>query len=119
MIIRISFEDCASDATQKTLETFYGIPSGTCLTSSNAVPLYSTKIRKLKGLSVGFWYLDVLILNKHYGGVLKALSDLLSYPGVESVDILDVEKNPNRLYNNEFNELQEYLLKYLDGSVPK
>ena len=111
MYIRIEFEKIGSS---QTMETFYGSPSGTCLTSTHAICVSSKKIRDLVDISVGFWYLDVDILNKHYFGVINSLNDLLRYPGVKSVDVLPIEGvSPCMLTNEQYDELTDNLLQYI------
>ena len=119
MIIRIEFTNCESLETQDTMQTFYGSPSGTCLTSSNSCFLRPEQIYKQKGLSVGFWYLDIDILNKHYYGVISALSDLLKYPGVAKVDILPFEREVQGISEEEYYDLLSALEAYKDGPVAK
>ncbi len=119
MIIRIEFTNCESKETDDTMQTFYGSPSGTCLTSTNACLLRSPKTYKEKGHSVGFWYLDIDILNKHYYGVLSALSELLQYPGVAKVDILPFERQVHGISEEEHYDLLSALEAYKDGPVAK
>jgi hypothetical protein len=119
MIIRIEFTDCESQTTKGTMETLYGSPSGTCLSSSKSCPLCPKAVREEKGLSVGFWYLDIDILNKHYCGVMSALSGLLTYPGVAKVDILPFEREVDGLSEEQWYELLDALVAYKDGPIAK
>lgn len=119
MIIRIEFTNCDSKETEDTMQTFYGSPSGTCLTSSNACLLRPEKTWKEKGLSVGFWYLDIDILNRYYYGIISALSELLRYPGVAKVDILPLERQVRGISEEEYYDLLSALEAYKDGPVAK
>ncbi len=113
MYIRIEFEDLTNAKTEETMEELYGIPSGTCLTSKNSLSIRPKIVRQTKDLSVGFWYLDIDILNRHYYGVLSALSHIKSYYGVKSVDILPIEiKRPET--DEEYHKIEEELTKYMD-----
>ncbi len=114
MYIRIEFEDVESIKTKETQNLFFGSPNGMFLTSSNAHMLSSKEIREVVGKSVVFWHLDVDILNKHYGGVLKCLNGLLQYPGVGRVDVLPIEGHYNSFIGN-FDELFTMLMRYIDG----
>ena len=116
MYIRIEFKDIENDKTKETQQLFLGSPNGTCLSSLNAHMICPREIRDVVGtvgISVLFWYLDVHILNKHYGGVIHCLNELLKYTGVGRVDILPIEGQ----YDNEkFDDLITMLMKYIDVS---
>ena len=114
MYIRIEFDDIESVKTKETQELFCSIPNGMFLTSSNAHMIYLDKIRETKSYSVMFWHLDVDILNKYYGGVLKCLNGLLTYSGVTRVDILPVEGHYDSFSRN-FDILTNALIKYIDS----
>jgi hypothetical protein len=114
MYIRIEFENLESDKTKETQYLFFGIPNGMFLTSSNAHMLSSKEMREAVGNSVAFWHLDVNILNKHYGGVLKCLNGLLTYPGVGRVDVLPIEGHYDS-FIGKFDELLTSLMKYISG----
>ena len=107
MYIRIKFEDIESDKTKETLGLFFSSPNGMFLTSSNSHSIGATQ---LFDYSVVFWYLDINILNKHHGGVMKCLNGLLKYPGVGSVDVLPIEG----CYTN-IDELNTILMQYVHG----
>ena len=112
MYIRIKFEDIENNKTKKTQELFLSSPNGMFLTSSHAHTICSKEIREAVGISVVFWYLDINILNKHYGGVLYCLNELCKYSGVGRVDILPIEGH----YSDEnFDNLNTILLQYIDG----
>lgn len=114
MFIRIKFDNIESAETKETQQLFFGIPSGTCLSSSNAHQLSSKQIKEIVGISAGFWYLDIDILNKYYGGVLSCLNGLLTYPGVSRIDILPIEENYNTCIEH-FDKLEPLLMKYVNG----
>jgi len=112
MYIRIKFEDIESDKTKETQELFFSSPNGTFLRSSNAYMVSSKEIQEIVDYSVVFWYLDINILNKYYGGVMDCLNGLLKYPGVGSVDILPIKGH----YNDEnFDDLTTILIQYVHG----
>ncbi len=115
MYIRVEFEDLTNDKTNATMQQLYGSPSGTCLCSMNSINMTSKKVRDAKNLSVGFWYLDVNILNKHYFGVLSALSHIKSYYGVKSVDVIPINST-RPVSEEEWNQIQKELEKYMDCS---
>ena len=112
MIIRITFKDLDSIATQTTIQEFHDIPSGTCLSSWNSHDLTAPNPN-----SVGFWYLDPIVLNsKNHGGIQHALNGLLKYSGVQSVDILPFKENidirtlsAEEFYNMRYVELLKYI----------
>lgn len=114
MYIRIEFEDVERDTTKETQHLFFGSPNGTCLASSRAYMVSSKEMRDAVGSSVVFWYLDVDILNKYYGGVVQSLNGLLTYPGVRRVDVLPVE---GRLDSSadKYGELIAILMNYVKG----
>ena len=114
MYIRIEFDDIESAKTKETQELFCSIPNGMFLTSSNAHMIYLDEMKERKGYSVMFWHLDVDILNKHYGGVMRCLNSLLRYPGVSHVDVLPVEGHYDSFSRN-FDELTNALIKYIDN----
>ena len=114
MYIRIEFEDVESNKTKETQYLFFGSPNGMFLTSSNAHMLSSKEMREAVGYSVVFWHLDIDILNKHYGGVLKCLNGLLTYPGVCRVDILPIEGHYDS-FIGKFDELLTILMRYISG----
>jgi hypothetical protein len=106
-IIRINFENLDSKETNETLETFFGSPSGTCLSSTNAFQISSDEIEeKTKGFA-SFWSLDIDILNKHYYGV-SSLTHLNTYSGVKSVDILTI-----KVLSLDYSILQKQVLDYI------
>jgi len=112
MYIRIEFDDIENYKTKETLQLFLGIPNGTCLSSLNSHMISSKEIREVVGISVIFWYLDIDILNKHYGGVIYCLNELLEYQGVCRIDILPIELH----YDNEkFDDLINTLMQYVHG----
>ena len=112
MYIRIEFKDIENDETKNTQELFLSSPNGMFLTSSHAYMIGSKKIREAVGISVVFWHLDIDILNKHYGGVIYCLNELLKYPGVGRVDILPIE---GQYHNEKFDDLLTILIKYVNG----
>ena len=114
MYIRIEFEDIGSAKTKETQELFFGIPNGTFLTSLNAHMLSSKEMRDVVGNSVVFWYLDVDILNKYYGGVMNCLNSLLKYSGVSRVDVLPIEGHYDT-FIGKFDDLFAILMRYTNG----
>ena len=114
MYIRIEFEDVESVKTKETQELFFSIPNGMFLTSSNAHMLSSKEMRDVVGKSVVFWHLDIDILNKHYGGVMRCLNGLLTYPGVSRVDILPIEGHYDT-FIGKFDDLFAILMRYING----
>lgn len=107
MYICIKFENLESEGTQATRQLLYGVPNGTCLSSSNS-QVISTRLNK----SVGVWYLDIDVLNKHYGGVLNCLKTLSKYAGVVSVDVLPFEE---ALTSENIDDMREKLADYVEG----
>ena len=93
MYIRIEFENIESHETKKTRQLFFSCPNGMFLTSSKSYLISSNEIQEVGKNSVVFWYLDVEILQKYYGGVTKCLHELQEYQGVRRVDILPIEGN--------------------------
>ena len=81
------------------------------LTSTNAHMICSKEIKEAVGISVVFWYLDIHILNKHYGGVIHCLNELLKYKGVGRVDILPIE---GKYENEKFDDLVGSVMKYIN-----
>jgi hypothetical protein len=59
------------------------------------------------------------VLNKHYGGVIKCLNELMNekyYPGVYRVDILPIEGIiPDACSIEKHDELKSNLLLYLNN----
>ncbi len=110
MYIRIEFENTESYHTKKTRQLFFSCPNGMFLTSSKAHLISSNEIREEGKDAVVFWYLDVEILQKYYGGVRKCLDELREYQGVRRVDILPVEGN----FIGKRDELT-ILMKYING----
>jgi hypothetical protein len=103
MYIRFKFDNIESDETKKTMQLFLGIPNGMFLSSSHAHMVYSNG-------PVFFWYIDVNILNVHYGGVINCLNKLLEYPGVCSADILPIEGEYNyEIADDLINDLMQYV----------
>jgi hypothetical protein len=118
MIIRIVFEDIGSKATEETQFSFYGSPSGTCLTSTNAFNISSEEIKDKVGKTIGFWHLDINTLNKHYYGVRHSLNSLASYPGVKSVDVLSIQEEfTSSLTKEQYDTLAKKLLNYLGDTI--
>jgi hypothetical protein len=111
MYIRIEFDDIESDKTKNTQQLFFSIPNGMFLSSSKAYPISSVEIREVSRNTVVFWYVDLDILNKKYGGAVKCLHELLRYHGVSRVDILPVEGD----FIGKRNELLTILMKYIKG----
>ena len=112
MYIRIEFEDIENYKTKETLQLFFSVPNGTCLSSLNSHMISSKEIREVVDISVIFWYLDIDILNKYYGGVIYCLNKLLKYQGVRRVDILPIEGQ----YDSEkFDDLINTLMRYVHG----
>ncbi len=112
MFVRIEFEDINSS---ETMQQLYGSPSGTCLSSSNSLCIVPKYVREIKGLQVGFWYLDINIINKHYFGILSALSHIKSFDGVKSVDILPINFDcPTS--EEDFSKIDKELIKYMNSS---
>jgi hypothetical protein len=111
MYIRIEFENIENYSTKKTRQLFFSCPNGLFLTSSNAHLIYSNEIREVGKDSVVFWYVDVEILHKYYGGVMKCLDELREYQGVRRVDILPVKGN----FIGKRDELLTILMQYVNG----
>ena len=82
------------------------------LSSFHAHNICSKEIRDAVGISVLFWYLDINILNKHYGGVIYCLNELYRYIGVGRVDILPIE---GQYSDEKFDNLNTLLLQYING----
>jgi hypothetical protein len=114
MYIRIEFEDIESHNTKKTRQLFFSCPNGMFLTSSKSYLISSVEIQEAGKNSVVFWYLDVEILQKYYGGVRKCLDELREYQGVRRVDMLPVEEN----FIGKRDELSTILMKYINGITP-
>ncbi len=114
MYIRVEFENIESDATKETQHLFFGSPNGMFLTSYKARLLSSKEIRAAVGNSVVFWYLDIDILNTHYGGVMTCLNSLVKYPGVSRVDVLPFEEKYDT-FIGKFDDLDAMLMKYIHG----
>ena len=113
MYIRIEFTDVESDKTTETQELLFSTPNGMFLSSSRAQMISSKEIRERVGTSVVFWYLDVNTLNRHYGGAMNCLNELLTYPGVYRVDILPIEGVQH--CNLKYDDLNKVLMNYLYG----
>ena len=109
MYIRIEFNDIESLKTKETLQIFFSCPNGMFLTSSKAYLISSNEIRETSRGSVVFWYLDIDILNKHHGGVMKCMNELLEYQGVSRVDILPVEGDFIENHDDLLNILMQYV----------
>ena len=114
MYIRIEFENIENYSTKKTRQLFFSCPNGMFLTSSNSYLISSNEIREAGKDSVVFWYLDIEILHKYYGGVKKCLDELREYQGVRRVDILPVEGN----FIGKRDEMLTILMKYINGVTP-
>lgn len=114
MYIRIEFEDVGSAKTRETQSLFFSSPNGMFLTSLNAHMFHPKEMKESVGNSVVFWHLDVNILNKHYGGVMRCLNGLLTYSGVSRVDVLPVEGHYDS-FIGKFDDLDKILMKYIDG----
>ena len=113
MYIRIEFEDTENHETIKTRHLFFSCPNGMFLTSSKSYLISSNEIREVGKNAVVFWYLDVEILQKYYGGVTKCLDELREYQGVRRVDILPVEGN----FIGKHAELMTILMKYINMTI--
>jgi hypothetical protein len=113
MYIRIECKDITSDKTKETQQLFFSIPNGMFLSSTNAHPISPNEMQGVVKNSVVFWYVDIEILNKHYGGVINCLHSLLQYHGVGRVDILPVEGNYHSV--GKFDELMTILMRYING----
>lgn len=112
MFIRIEFENLESEPTQKTRSLFFGIPNGMFLSSYKASAIAPKVVRDAVGYSVVFWYLDVDVLDKNYGGVKKCLNQLLSYAGVKRVDILPIDRDYDS-FVDKWDEFDATLMKYV------
>lgn len=119
MFIRIELENIATEATKETLGIFFSSPNGMCLCSKNACHMTPQEVIDARGKSVCFWYLDIDILNKYYGGALNSLLSLKRYPGVKSVDILPLECDPIGASEERYYEILSMLARYADGPVAK
>lgn len=110
MIIRIVFENINSAETIETMQELTGSPSGTCLSSSNSIMMQYAKNCQYMN---DFWYLDVNILNKYYGGVRACLNSLSTYSGVKSVDVVPVDYTREYILAN-LDAVRSELLHYVD-----
>lgn len=110
MYIRIVFDRLKYDEWAYLL----GSPNGTVLCSANALRVLPEII---PSSCVYFWYLDINIINKFWGGVIKALSELNIVPGVISIDILPINyEAPSSLANTQLQNLQSELNKFINIS---
>ena len=107
MYIRIEFDNI----TKETQQIFFSCPNGMFLTSSKAYLISSNEIQEASRNSVVFWYLDINILNKYYGGVMKCMNELLEYQGVSRVDILPIEGD----FIGKHDDLLTILMQYING----
>jgi len=118
MYIRIEFDDIENYKTKETKELFFSSPNGMFLTSLNAHSICSKALdtsvvgTSVVGTSVVFWYLDIYILNKYYGGVIYCLNELSKYPGVARIDILPIE---GQYPDEKFDDLLTILKQYVHG----
>lgn len=110
MIIRIVFENINSAETIETMQILTGSPSGTCLSSSNSIMLQYVKDYQFMR---DFWYLDVNVLNKHYGGVRACLNSLSTFSGVKSVDVVPLDYTHEYILAN-LDAVRSELLHYVD-----
>lgn len=100
MLIRIEFEDLETSETRNTMSILYGSPTGGyCLDSKNSRNVTPKSIRDTCGFSVSYWYVDVDVLNKYYGGVLSALNNIKKMSGVSSVMVIP--------YNDKWSSYEE------------
>ncbi len=76
--------------------------------------LFSKEMRDSVGNSVMFWHLDVNILNKHYGGVMNCLNNLVKYSGVSRVDVLPIEGHYDN-FIEKLDDLFAILMRYING----
>lgn len=110
MIIRIVFENINSAETIETMQELTGSPSGTCLSSSNSIMMQYAKTCQYMNY---FWYLDVNILNKYYGGVRACLNSLSTYSGVKSVDVVSLDYTREYILAN-LDAVRSELMHYVD-----
>jgi len=103
MIIRIEFKSDGSAAVEEARFTLGGSPSGTILDSSNSLRLGSSHY-------IQFHYLDPEIIDKYYSGTDNQIKALRKYPGVKSVDIIDVPHSRNMILES-YSEFKEMLLR--------
>ena len=89
---------------------FTSSPNGTILNVMNTRSLMSKEIMNKSKNSVLFFYVDVDVLNKYYGGALEAVFGLKKYAGVKSVRILPLE---GRIDYDKYDELLSTLLTYV------
>lgn len=75
------------------------------------------ELRKKKDNCVSFWYVDIDTLNISHGGALKALQELQAYPGVQSVDILPLLRDPTGISEEGYYEILDYLTRFIDGPI--
>jgi hypothetical protein len=111
MYIRIEFKDTENDETKKTQRLFFSTPNGMFLSSLHAQMLSSKEMREVVGISVLFWYLDIHVLNKYYGGDIYCLNELLKYPGVRRVDMLPIK---GQYCDEKYDELMTILMQYIN-----
>jgi hypothetical protein len=110
MYIRIEFENLDSIETRKTKQKFGTAPNGLCLTSTNSHFIYVDEALKPRCKAI-FWYLDIAIVNKYYGGIMVALNSLLEHQGVRRVDVLPIE-GP---YCENSHNFTEKFAQFIDG----
>lgn len=111
MYIRIEFNNIDCTETRETIQEFCSAPNGLCLTSSNSHFIYVDEAFEDCCESVLFWYLDIDIVNKHYGGIMVALNSLLAHQGVRRVDVLPIE-GP---YCENSHNFTEKFSQFIDG----
>jgi hypothetical protein len=79
----------------------------TCLSSLTAFNTTPHSVAKNYGIALSFWYVDEAALKKFYGGK-TAIDALVTYPGVISATVMDLDIDPNTL-----RDLTQYELECL------
>ncbi len=103
MFLRVEFSD---------MNQVENVSKNTCLSSKDAYELVNIPIKKSL---VTFWHVDIDILNKECHGVLKALNKIQESPGVKSVDILPIMRDPHGLQEDEYYDLVHYISTFANG----
>lgn len=85
MYIRIQFDDVEREETRNTLQLFFGVPNGTCLSS------LGSKLLSVEG-NHAYWYIETETENKNVKN--NSINHLRDYSGVVSVDVIPYEELP-------------------------
>ena len=105
MIIKLS---CSiREDLQASLVKLFTNKASTCLSSLNAFNTTPLSVAKNYGIALSFWYVDEIALKKFYGGK-TAIDALVTYPGVISATMMNLDVDPNKL-----RDLTQYELECL------